>query len=270
MVTVALGGATALIAPGQALAATPNGEYVALGDSYTSGPLIPPSVAPACGRSGANYPSLVKQKLGSTPFKDMSCAGAVIQNVLGSQIGALSANTKLVTVSIGGNDIGFASIVYGCAARSQYNTPGAPCRDQLSAGGGDALAAKVAAVGPRLLSLYQTIKTRAPNAKVLVIGYPTIFSPNTCPGGLSAEDSEFLVKNNFGGIDQEMQKRAQAAGATYVDTATSSTGHGICAPVADRWVENRTPTHPAAPWHPNEMSMTNTANQIVAALGSSS
>jgi hypothetical protein len=102
---------------------------------------------------------------------------------------------------------------------------------------------------------------------VLVIGYPTVISPTTCPGGFSAGDTPYLAKA-FAGINDMIKQQAEAAGVTYVDTASSSVGHGICAPVPDRWVENRTVTHAAAPWHPNEMSMTNTASQIVSAVGS--
>ena len=273
-VAIELGAATALVMPWQALAATPNGEYVALGDSYTSGPGIPPAVAPECGRSGANYPSLVRRKLGSTGFKDMSCGGAVIQNMYTGQnlnppqLNGLSANTKLVTVSIGSNDIGFGPIVYGCAVQSVYSSPAAPCRTQLTAGGSDSLAARITAVGPRLLSLYNTIKTRASGARVLVVGYPTIFSPTTCPGGFSQADTDYLAKD-FAGLNDVIKTQAEAAGVTYVDTASSSADHGFCAPVAQRWLENRTVTHPAVAWHPNGMSMGNTASQIVSAVGSS-
>jgi lysophospholipase L1-like esterase len=185
-----------------------------------------------------------------------------------AQLNGLTANTKLVTVSIGGNDIGFGQIVYGCAVQSVYTSPAAPCRTRLTAGGTDTLAARITAVGPKLLSLYKTIKTRAPGAKVLVVGYPTIFSPTTCPGGFSRADTDYLSKD-FAGLNNVVKTQAEVAGATYVDTASSSSGHGFCAPVAQRWLENRTVTHPAVAWHPNGMSMSNTASQIVSAAGSS-
>src|SRR3954447_26502873 len=96
-------------------------QYVSLGDSYTSGPLIPHQVDANCARSDHNYPSIVAAGQRVTAFKDVSCSGATTENMWKSQgsnapqLNALQRDTDLVTVQIGGNDIGFGSIIATCA-----------------------------------------------------------------------------------------------------------------------------------------------------------
>jgi lysophospholipase L1-like esterase len=101
---------------------------VALGDSYTAGPRIPDRTgAPAgCDRSDHDYPALVAERLGlrAADFRDVSCSGATVADLTTpqstddgtnpAQLSALSAGTRLVTLGIGGNDIGFASLVTTC------------------------------------------------------------------------------------------------------------------------------------------------------------
>src|SRR5579884_2412629 len=140
LVLVASCAVTLGLTPALAFAAPRAPEYVALGDSYTAGPLIPNQTGqpPGCLRSDHDYPSLVRQSLRAARFRDVSCSGATTQHMTqpqavrgGSnppQLDALTASTDLVTVGIGGNDIGFADIVENCALRSTSNLAGAACK----------------------------------------------------------------------------------------------------------------------------------------------
>src|SRR3954470_13916939 len=165
-------------------------RYVALGDSYTAGPLIPnQTLEPlGCLRSDHDYPSLVGANL-HEPVKDVSCSGADTKDMANAQgvtpgpnppqLDALDSNVKVVTIQIGGNDIGFSSIVKNCVKLNPFDSP---CKDTYVTSSGDALAQAIAATKPKVAAVLQGIHSRSSNAKVLVVGYPTVLpaSGNGC------------------------------------------------------------------------------------------
>src|SRR5215213_3453544 len=142
----------------------PPDNYVALGDSYTAGPLITPQdpAIPGCIRSDANYPNLVAPDLGLPAFRDVSCSGAETEDMFATQdvdpdpdnppqLNALNGSTKAVTLGIGGNDTGFTSIPETCVQLAvQSGFQGSPCKDHFTAGGTDQIAARIAAMAPDL------------------------------------------------------------------------------------------------------------------------
>ncbi|HLI56865.1 MAG TPA: SGNH/GDSL hydrolase family protein [Actinomycetota bacterium] len=270
----ALAGATSRRAAGAA-----SGGYVALGDSYAAGPLIPNQDNLACARSDANYPSLVAASLHPASFTDASCSGATTADMARSQpdvpgppppqLDALTAKTTLVTLTIGGNDIGFAAIGGTCALLSLLDPIGAPCEAHYTSGGTDQLRAAIAATAPSVASVLAAIHRRSPKATVLVVGYPDLL-PATGPGcwplvPLADGDVPYL-----NGIEQALNamlaSEAAAHRATYVDTYTPSIGHDMCQLLGPKWVEGFLPTLPAAPLHPNEYGMQATAADVLAAL----
>lgn len=280
-----LGGAALLIglaAPVPAYA--DSGEhYVSLGDSYTSGPLIPnPTGHPvSCLRSDHNYPSLVADKLGVASFTDASCAGATTGDMTASQdlglehntpqFDALKSDTTLVTLGIGGNDIGFGSIVLTCGEISFTDPQGDPCEKKYTEGGTDQLAAKIDATGPKITETLNGIRERSPDARVIVVGYPRIL-PASGPGcwplvPIAAGDVPYLAGVEKK-LDAMLSDRAHAAGASYA--VNYRAGHDLCEPPADKWVEGIIPTMPAAPVHPNAAGMRATAGAVEDAVGVSS
>src|ERR1051326_729171 len=150
-----LGGALLLAATtATAAAAAPTGKYVSLGDSYAAGPLIPDQVDLGCLRSDRDYPSLVAAAIGSSAHADPSCSGATTVDMTHSQangpiivnspqLNAVTADDRLVTLTIGGNDIGFVNIILTCASESLLSPFGDPCTDQYPPGGTDQLAAAI-------------------------------------------------------------------------------------------------------------------------------
>jgi lysophospholipase L1-like esterase len=151
-------GATAAASPTSSAAATLSGPYVALGDSYAAGPGIANQEASSllCLRSDHDYPTLVAQAVSPTAFTDVSCSGAITDDMTGSQLGAapqfdaLNAGDKLVTLTIGGNDAGFVDVVVTCLALALTDPGGAPCENHYVSGGTDQLAATFAQVGPKV------------------------------------------------------------------------------------------------------------------------
>jgi lysophospholipase L1-like esterase len=181
----------------------PASRYVALGDSYAAGPGIPVQTGEpsGCSRSTRNYPSVVAQTLDVAGFQDVSCSGATTEHLTGPQkvqpgvnppqLEALAADTELVTLTIGGNDIGFGEIVSECARRSPTQPAGSACEDHYTAGGSDELAERIEAAAPKVRSALAEIEKRSPDARVLLVGYPAIL-PDEGPGCFPTTSGSFV------------------------------------------------------------------------------
>ena len=256
--------------------------YVALGDSYTAGPLIPDQTgSPAgCLRSTHSYPFLVAAGSGAATFTDVSCQGATTADMthaqsvpLGTnppQDNALSAGTTLVTLQISGNNIGFSDIIIHCTTLSLTDPFGSPCKDYYTSGGTDRLRAKISAAAPKVAADLRGIHADAPNARVLLVGYPAVL-PNSGNGCWPAVPIAFGDVPYLRGVEQELNAmlaaEAAANGATYVDTYTASIGHDACQGPGVKWVEGLIPTSPAAPFHPNALGEQGMAAQVLKVLG---
>lgn len=254
--------------------------YVALGDSFVAGPLIPnQSLSPlGCLRSDRNYPSLTRVGIPVTRFTDVSCSGAQTDDLHHAQdvtpgpanppqLDALDDRTKVVTVGIGGNDIGFTEIVQTCALQDPFG-PG--CKAEYVRDGRDELRERIAATAPDLRRSLDAIVARAPRAEVFVVGYPTVV-PASGTGcyprvPLLPQDVPYL-RGIAQALNTMIAQQAAAAGVHHVDVATPSIGHDVCAGAGQRWVEGIVPTAPAAPVHPNARGMVATAAVVTGAIG---
>ncbi len=280
--TAAVGGALLLaVVTANAAAAAPPGKYVSLGDSYVSGPLIPDQVNLGCLRSDENYPSLVSAADGASAFADASCGGATTDDmtqsqadgpitVNGPQLNAVTSDDALVTLGIGGNDIGFVNIIATCAAESLTNPFGSPCTAHYTSGGTDQLAAEIDATAPKVAAALQAIHQRAPQAKVVVVGYPDILPEynNGCwPLEPIAYGDVSYLRSTEKRLNSMLAEVAAANNAQYVDTYTPTIGHDVCQLPGTKWIEGLIPTSPAAPFHPNEQGEAAMARAVEAALG---
>src|SRR3954469_23530704 len=152
-------------------------RYVALGDSYTAGPLIPlqqhnSKIPGGCLQSDHNYPHLVAPELHLPQFADASCSGAKTDDMTGAQdvefgpnpaqFDRLTSNTKVVTLGIGGNDIGFTEIAETCAEGGLEDPMGTPCQDTYVVGGTDTISTRIAGMAPKLATVLDGIRSRAP------------------------------------------------------------------------------------------------------------
>lgn len=255
----------------------PPDTYVALGDSYTSGPLIPnQSTQPlGCLRSDHNYAALSAPNIGVPKFTDVSCSGAQTKDMYAAQnvtpgpanppqLNAVGPADAVVTLGIGGNDIGFSGIVRSCA---QLNPLGTPCKNTYVHDGRDEISERIAAVAPKVTAVIQAIKSKATQAKVFVVGYPTIL-PDSGTGCfpqvpiLPADVPYLRAKEQE--LNAMLASQAAANQVQFVDTYTSSIGHDVCQLPGTRWVEGLVPTSPAAPVHPNAAGMANTARVVTA------
>ncbi|MFF7362962.1 GDSL-type esterase/lipase family protein [Streptomyces sp. NPDC008125] len=235
-------------------------RYVALGDSYTSGPGIPPQADLACARSTRNYPSLVAERKRASAFEDVSCGGATTEQMWTAQgtnppqLQALGRDTGLVTLQIGGNDVGFGSIIATCAGLGVQEPTGDPCRSHYTSSGTDRLAEAVAQTAPKIERVLRAVHARSPHARVLVVGYPDLL-PDDGSGcfpavPFAAGDFPYL-RDTEKRLNAMLRTVAVRNRAEYVDTYAPTVGRDMCKGPEDRWIEPLVPASPAAPAHPN-------------------
>lgn len=233
-------------------------RYVALGDSFTAAPLVPVTdVANGCFRSTANYPSLVARELGAD-LDDRSCGGATTAHLARAQfpgvppqLTALDKGTDLVTLSIGGNDgRAFAHLVRTCPKLRDEDPDGSPCEASMQQGGQDRLMTTLRRTGDRIALALREIKRRAPDARVLVVGYPQLAAAdNACDRLPMAEgDYAYLAQVNRT-LTEQLERAARATGTTYIDVWRASKGHDICSD--SPWINGAvSDQNRAAAYHP--------------------
>lgn len=235
-------------------------KYVALGDSYAAAPSVPEPAPPlGCGKSTNNYPSVLSRRLTPSGFTDVTCGGATTNDIMHqaeqtpagsvpSQINAVSRDTGVITVSIGGADIGLWPIVMHCRASSP---DAAPCTDQYRAGG-DQLSARIDAQVPAWAAMIDALKAKAPNARIIIVGYGTYMRPGGCfpEQPILPQDGAYL-QSKIDEIDDRERQLAADKKIDYFDTRPLTIGHDVCAPPDDRYIEGYTVMHPALPLHPN-------------------
>jgi lysophospholipase L1-like esterase len=253
-------------------------SYVSLGDSYTAGPLIPNQVPPyGCLKSDHNFPSLAAPAIG-LPHRDISCSGAETEDMTAPQevdpdgpnppqFGALDAGTSVVSVTIGGNDIGFSEIAESCVTANPFATP---CQDKYNSGGQDTIAERIAETAPKVAAVLKGIRQRSPEARVFVLNYAAIF-PETGTGcwpqmPIGFGDVPYLRAKQKE-LNAMIARQAAKRDATLVDWYSASIGHDACKDPLTRWVEPLAPVNPAAPIHPNLAGMEGAARLLAAAVG---
>lgn len=207
-------------------------SYVALGDSFSSGNgTFFPDRSLECYRSSFAYPALIDRQRPNTDLTFRACSGADSADVLAEQVSALDAGTDLVTITVGGNDIGFVDLILACGGRfsptcaSQVRTTETRIATELPA---------------RLDAVYAAIAERAPNARVAVLGYGRFFGSDlSCAAarGITATEAG-LLNGVADALDRVIAERVAATRFTYASPIGPFTGHDICA--ADPWLTGRT------------------------------
>ncbi|MFD7745376.1 SGNH/GDSL hydrolase family protein [Streptomyces sp. NPDC059698] len=231
LITFALAAAAALGAAGPAVAndSAAAGGYVALGDSYSSGVGAGNYLADSgdCRRSTNAYPYLWQAANSPASFDFVACSGATTSSVASGQLGVLDASTTLVSVTAGGNDVGFAGVMQDCVLGSE-----ATCITSVN----NAVSQMNGSLPGSLDALYDGIRARAPQAQVVVLGYPRFYQlSGRCVAGLT-EGERRAINNASDVLNGVIAKRSADAGFTFSSVVDEFTGHELCS--GDAWLHS--------------------------------
>lgn len=213
-----------LAAPATAAAARVPERYVALGDSFSSGAATGDyELDPACERGRYGYPAVVAARRPRLKLDFVACAGATIGDALANQVSHLSTTTRWVTVTIGGNDIGLTRVIGTCLQ------PGPPpeCQSAID----DTRNAIRDDLPAKLDAVYGEIRTRAPAATVIVLGYPRLFAGESCEAAGSFSPASLAALNDIADLLRDtVRSRVRAAGRgfRFKDAIPAFAGHEIC------------------------------------------
>ncbi|MEU0312942.1 SGNH/GDSL hydrolase family protein [Nocardioides sp. NPDC006273] len=228
---------------------------VALGDSQAAGPLVTTQNSWDCLRSDDNWPSVAARTIGAS-LTDVTCSGATTADLTGRRFGymapqldAVGPGTDIVTITIGANDLNLGVLVPSC----MQPLP-APHGIACSSYQPDSYTSQIDTVGKRIADAVQSVHTRAPGADVHLVSYLTYWGTSGCypVDPIWAIDAAWL-QSIFDRLNAKLSAVAADNGAGYIDLATPSRDHGVCAPVEAKWVEGLIPTSQAAPYHPNAL-----------------
>lgn len=243
----ALTGCTQASQPPAAEDVAPTAEttehYVAMGDSYTAAPLVPlRGEATGCLRSQDNYPNLIAQEIDGVDVVDVSCSGASTVSMYNRQdfddishppqLDALTSETDLVTLGIGANDYRFfTQMMIECLEVADRDPSGSPCRElNATRRGQDQLSTRLDLIRERVGDVVTDVRERAPEARVLLVGYPQLLpDEGACRGRLPLARGDYDYAKGLNlSLADAVRDGGLEAGAEYVDLIEASEGHDIC------------------------------------------
>ena len=277
LIAAALLAASAACAPLPKAASIPlpaGARYVALGSSFASGPLLGPPKpgSPArCARSALNYPTLLAQRLGLT-LVDVSCGGATTLHILGpwnelpAQIESVTADTRLVTLSIGGNDLGYVAglIAASCRAGAPYR-PG-PCAPKTAPTEQDFVKLE-----SNMREIVRQVATRAPKARLVLVQNVMLVAPAPC-AAITIDPADAAASRAIGlRMAAITAKVARETRSTLLSSDVMSRQHTACS--AEPWSNGMMPGYDGskgAPWHPTAAGMKGVSDALAAELGAGS
>jgi len=256
-------------------------DYVALGDSYSAGPLVPsPRNDPGgCFRSTNNYPAYLAGHLQVATYTDVTCSGARSRDLrrpqsllaggaAAPQLDALSADTDLVTLGVGGNDFGlFGALTSTCAEVRDRDPDGKPCKreftQRIDDRKVDTKARDARRIEGHVAGVLRAVVERAPDAEVYVVGYPRLLpTDGTCAEVPFATGDYAWGRRIEWLLNKSLRLAAEGAGATYLSTYLATRGHDACAG-DEAWVNgSQLRWGVAAPFHPFQAGMRGVAAAV--------
>ena len=251
----ALAAGLATLAMAASLAAAPaqaadKTKYIALGDSYAAGQGAGLYKNDTCYRSANSYSELAAETKAIKLITNAACSGKTTQEVVATQLRQLNKTTELVTITAGGNNLGFGDIVTNCGTAIFDSAFAAACAAASATAKAKLVSGQLAG---EVASMIQSVQAAAPNAKIVVTGYPYLFDP--IPAGLADPMSQFIYQATdlADGLNGSIALAAAAIDPTavrvkYVDVRTAFAGHGINS--GDPWINGAVPDSPDG-FHPN-------------------
>jgi lysophospholipase L1-like esterase len=225
-------------------------EYAAVGDSFAAGTGAP-GYQDSCYRSSKGYPGLLDADANLRLVAFPACSGASTVEVILQQVPAIPSTARVVTVTVGGNDVGFADVMQSCFA-----FPSSSCASDIADGAATAASPEFAA---SIRDVVDQAQAKAPNAKLIVTGYPLLFHLNS--SGVNTkypwadEVNAETVK-----LNDVIEANAVAAGAVFVDAEGPFAGHGIGS--SSPWINDWSWLGFREAFHPNATGYVANANAL--------
>ena len=196
--------------------------YAALGDSYAAGLGAGSYLETSCYTSSKGYPALLDADANLALAARPACRGATTADVISKQVPALPANVVRVTLTVGGNDVGFANVMQNC-----FVLVNSTCESHIVAG---ETMVQNGVLAQNVGAAIAAIRAKAPNARVVVTGYPLLFEPTS--------RYQWATRVNTGtvALNDAIEGASVLAGAVYVDVEAPFTGHGIGS--ASPWIND--------------------------------
>ena len=244
----------------------PGSQYVAMGSSYAAGYGIQPQVpgAGSCGRSELDYPHLVAAKM-HLKLDDVSCGGAVTANALDTpqgsappQIDAVTSKTRLVTMTIGGNDVNYVGTAIECGQ------PNSTCVATANPAETDAA---FQALPHSLTDLIKAVRAKARSAIVVLVTYVRLVPPTACPALHYTPAATRLVASIGARLQGVSVTVANDDHVRLVDPYAIGAAHGPCATGTNRWVAGLVATN-GFEYHPTVAGHQEMAHLVEQDLGS--
>lgn len=201
-------------------------RYVGLGDSYSSGDGAGSYTDSSCMRSSKAYPQLWANAHSPASFSFPACGGAKTGDVLNNQLGSVNSDTTLVSITIGGNDVGFSNIMQTCVLGSDSD-----CVNAVNA----AKTQTTSTLPGALDRVFSAIRSKAPSARVVVLDYPHLYKLGTFCIGLSSTKHSAL-NGGADALDSAISAATSRAGSgfTFADVRSTFAGHELCS--GDDWL----------------------------------
>src|SRR3569833_4073577 len=201
-------------------------NYVALGDSYSSGTGTGSyDLDGSCQRSSKAYAALWAASHAPASFSFVAWSGAKAGDVLSKQISALNSGSTLASSTIGGNDAGFSSVMQTCVLGSDSS-----CRTAVN----NAENYARTTLPGSLSNLFGAMRTKAPSAKFVVLDYPHLYLTNDtfCIG--MSHTKHVALNEAADVLGGTVSTAASNAGFTFSDVRGQFTGHELCS--GDAWL----------------------------------
>ncbi|WP_254398438.1 SGNH/GDSL hydrolase family protein [Streptomyces sp. AC558_RSS880] len=232
---------------------------------------MPQQTDAECECSSGSYPSWIAETYKPAVFKDVTCGGATTRSLwdkegsAAPQVDALTQDTDLVTVTLGGNDLGFSDVLTTCVLAGLTTREGTPCRDKAVKD----VDAGFARLNTRLPDMITDIKRRSPKAHVVVVGYPNPFPAD----GSTCGSSVPLAKGDVTWLHQTTNRlnllpemAAYTKQAEFVGASSLFRGRDMCRPSSKQWINPLLPQTPGSA-HPDAVGHLMTAHQVYERLG---
>lgn len=220
-------------------------EYAAIGDSFAAGTGARSYLDTSCYRSSKSYPKLLDADANLRLVAFPACSGASTVEVISQQVPAIPSTTRVVTVTVGGNDVGFADVMRTCFAAVSSS-----CPSYIAAGAATAASPEFAA---SIRNVVDQVQAKAPNAKVIVTGYPLLFHLNA-----SGVNTKYTWADEVNletvKLNDVIEANAVAAGAVFVDAEGPFAGHGIGS--SSPWINDWSLWRYVDSFHPNATGYT--------------